>query len=139
MPIMDPELTIRQVRKQAERALPGAAVRLLVLWRHQLRTQIADPELRAKCVPDYTMGCKRVVFSDDWYPALARPDVELVTDPIERIVPDGVVTADGTARARSLGTRPVTNRSPSPSTKPVSPVKYQPWRSALASASGRRQ
>ncbi len=37
MPIMDPELTIRQVRKQAERALPGAAVRLLVLWRHQLR------------------------------------------------------------------------------------------------------
>jgi hypothetical protein len=37
MPIMDPELTIRQVRQQAERALPGAAVRLLVLWRYQLR------------------------------------------------------------------------------------------------------
>ena len=43
------------------------------LWRRQLRTQIADPELRAKCVPGYVMGCKRVVFSNDWYPALARP------------------------------------------------------------------
>jgi cation diffusion facilitator CzcD-associated flavoprotein CzcO len=68
------------------------------LWRHQLNAQIADPELRAKCVPDYVMGCKRVVFSSDWYRALARPDVELVTDPIERIAADGVVTADGTAR-----------------------------------------
>ena len=65
------------------------------LWRRQLRTQIADPGLRARCVPDYVMGCKRVVFSNDWYPALARPDVELVTEPIERIVPDAVVTADG--------------------------------------------
>jgi cation diffusion facilitator CzcD-associated flavoprotein CzcO len=44
------------------------------------------------------MGCKRVVFSNDWYPALTRPDVELVTDPIERIVPDGVITKDGTTR-----------------------------------------
>jgi cation diffusion facilitator CzcD-associated flavoprotein CzcO len=70
----------------------------MAMWRRQLRTQIADPELRARCVPDYVMGCKRVVFSNDWYPALTRPDVDLVTDPIERIVPDGVVTADGAAR-----------------------------------------
>ena len=70
----------------------------MALWRRQLRTQIADPELRAKCVPDYVMGCKRVVFSNDWYPALARPDVNLVTDRIERIVPEGVVTVDGTTR-----------------------------------------
>jgi len=69
----------------------------MALWRRQLRTVIADPELRARCVPDYVMGCKRVVFSNDWYPALARPDVELVTERIERIVPDGVVTADGAA------------------------------------------
>src|SRR5262249_25933951 len=68
------------------------------LWRHQLQTQIADPELREKCVPGYVMGCKRVVFSTDWYPTLARPNVELVTDPIGRIAGDGVVTADGTAR-----------------------------------------
>jgi cation diffusion facilitator CzcD-associated flavoprotein CzcO len=68
------------------------------LWRRQLRTQITDPGLRAKCIPGYVMGCKRVLFSNDWYPALARPNVELVTDPIDRIVADGVVTADGTAR-----------------------------------------
>src|SRR3984957_13952736 len=67
----------------------------MAMWRRQLRTAITDPELRARCVPDYVMGCKRVVFSNDWYPALARPDVDLVTERIERIVPDGVVTADG--------------------------------------------
>ena len=69
------------------------------LWRRQLRSQISDPELRAKCIPDYVMGCKRVVFSNDWYPALARPNVELITDRIDRIVPQGLVTADGTTRA----------------------------------------
>jgi cation diffusion facilitator CzcD-associated flavoprotein CzcO len=68
------------------------------LWRRQLRTQIADPQLRSKCVPDYVMGCKRVLFSNDWYPTLARPNVELVTDPIERIAAGGVVTAGGTLR-----------------------------------------
>ena len=68
------------------------------LWRRQLRAQVTDPQLREKCVPGYVMGCKRVLFSNDWYPALSRPNVELVTDPIERIVRDGVVTADGVSR-----------------------------------------
>jgi cation diffusion facilitator CzcD-associated flavoprotein CzcO len=68
------------------------------MWRHQLRTQIADEALREKCVPDYVMGCKRVLFSSDWYPTLARPDVDLVTAPIERITAEGVITADGTVR-----------------------------------------
>ena len=67
------------------------------LWRRQLKA-ITDPGLRERCIPDYVMGCKRVLFSNDWYPTLTRPDVELVTDPIERIVPDGVVTAGGTTR-----------------------------------------
>jgi cation diffusion facilitator CzcD-associated flavoprotein CzcO len=70
----------------------------MAMWRRQLRTQITDPGLRAKCVPGYLMGCKRVLFSNDWYPTLARPNVDLVTDPIERIVPGGVVTAGGTTR-----------------------------------------
>jgi cation diffusion facilitator CzcD-associated flavoprotein CzcO len=70
----------------------------MYMWRRQLRAHITDPGLREKCTPGYVMGCKRVLFSNDWYPALARPNVELVTDPIERIVPDGVVTADGTTR-----------------------------------------
>lgn len=67
------------------------------MWRRQLRV-ITDPELRDKCIPDYVMGCKRVLFSNDWYPTLARPGVELVTDPIERIAGGGVVTAGGVAR-----------------------------------------
>jgi cation diffusion facilitator CzcD-associated flavoprotein CzcO len=72
------------------------------IWRKQLEDQIADPDLRARCVPDYVMGCKRVAFSNDWYPALARPGVDLVTDQIERITPEGVVTADGTTRAADV-------------------------------------
>src|SRR5215468_3535577 len=69
------------------------------LWRRQLDAQIADQELHAKCVPDYVMGCKRVAFSNDWYPALARPNVDLVTDRIERIVADGVLSAGVTRHA----------------------------------------
>ena len=67
------------------------------LWRRQL-SAVTDPRLREKCIPDYVMGCKRVLFSNDWYPTLNRPDVDLVTDPIERIVSGGVVTADGVTR-----------------------------------------
>jgi cation diffusion facilitator CzcD-associated flavoprotein CzcO len=68
------------------------------MWRRQLETQITDPALRDQCVPGYTMGCKRVVFSNDWYPALDRANVSLVTEPVERIVPEGVVTAGGHTR-----------------------------------------
>ena len=70
----------------------------MALWRRHLRAQVADPALRAKCVPDYVLGCKRVTFSDDWYPALTRANVDLVTDRIERITPDGVVTDGGITR-----------------------------------------
>ena len=59
---------------------------------------ISDPELRAKVTPHFALGCKRVLLSNDWYPALARPNVELVTDRIRRVTPAGVVTADGTER-----------------------------------------
>jgi cation diffusion facilitator CzcD-associated flavoprotein CzcO len=72
------------------------------VWRRHLRSQVDDPALRARCVPGYVMGCKRVVFSNDWYPALARPNVELITARIERIAPGGVVTADGTAHAADV-------------------------------------
>src|SRR5258708_10169009 len=68
------------------------------LWRRQLQAQITDPQLRERCVPDYVIGCKRVLFSNDWYPTLARPNVELVTEPIDRIVPGGVAAADRTTR-----------------------------------------
>ena len=60
-----------------------------------LKKQIADPELRRKVTPTEPMGCKRVLMSNDYYEALVREHVDVVTDGIERIVPEGVVTADG--------------------------------------------
>ena len=63
-----------------------------VFMRWQLR---GDPELRRKIWPDYTFGCKRILFSSKWIPALRRPNVDLVTEPITEITPTGVRTADG--------------------------------------------
>lgn len=60
-----------------------------------LRHQVRDPSLRAALTPRYAIGCKRLLLSDDYYPAMTRPNVSLVTDAITRIVPHGVVTADG--------------------------------------------
>jgi cation diffusion facilitator CzcD-associated flavoprotein CzcO len=60
-----------------------------------MRLQLRDPGIRRKAWPDYTFGCKRVLFSSAFLPALQRPDVELVTDAIAGVVPEGVVTAGG--------------------------------------------
>ncbi|MGE3287200.1 MAG: flavin-containing monooxygenase [Pseudonocardia sp.] len=60
-----------------------------------MRLQLRDPDVRRKAWPDYTFGCKRVLFSSYFLPALQRDDVDLVTDPIVRVTPTGIVTADG--------------------------------------------
>jgi cation diffusion facilitator CzcD-associated flavoprotein CzcO len=60
-----------------------------------LQGAVPDPELRAKLTPEYTIGCKRVLLSNDFYPTLARDNVELVTDPIAEVRPDAVVTRRG--------------------------------------------
>ncbi|WP_370289877.1 flavin-containing monooxygenase [Nocardioides sp.] len=64
-------------------------------WKAQLRLQVRDPGLRAKLVPDYQLGCKRILFSNSWYPALARPHVDVVTEAVSAVEPTGVRTADG--------------------------------------------
>jgi cation diffusion facilitator CzcD-associated flavoprotein CzcO len=61
-----------------------------------LKSQVTDPALRARLTPDYTIGCKRILLSSDYYPALQRPNVSLVTDDITGISETGVSTADGT-------------------------------------------
>ncbi|MGN9910556.1 flavin-containing monooxygenase [Phytohabitans sp. LJ34] len=66
--------------------------------RAHLRKQVPDPELRAKLTPRYRMGCKRVLLSNDYYPALTRSNVEVVTDAVTEVRPDAVVAADGTVR-----------------------------------------
>jgi cation diffusion facilitator CzcD-associated flavoprotein CzcO len=59
-----------------------------------MRSQLKDPDIRARAWPDYTFGCKRVLFSSLFLPALQRANVRLVTDTIARIEPHGVVSAD---------------------------------------------
>ncbi len=110
----------------AERAafrVPGLRwlYRALLYWRHEvtavpftveprilrlaqrlairhLHRHVKDPALRARLTPDYTMGCKRILMSNDYYPALARPNVEVITDAIRQVTPTGIVTADGVER-----------------------------------------
>ena len=60
-----------------------------------LRAQIPDAALREKLTPDYPIGGKRILIDDDYYPTLCLENVSVVTEAIERIEPDGVVTADG--------------------------------------------
>ncbi|MFC9999808.1 flavin-containing monooxygenase [Nocardia sp. NPDC127526] len=67
-----------------------------LLGRIQLRRQISDPELRARLTPDYMIGCKRAIFSDAYLPAVARDNVEVVTDPIAEVRPHSILTRAGT-------------------------------------------
>ena len=64
--------------------------------RTQLETQIEDEALRARLWPDYPVGCKRLMITDDFLPAISQPNVSLVTDRIDRIEARGVRMADGT-------------------------------------------
>jgi cation diffusion facilitator CzcD-associated flavoprotein CzcO len=64
--------------------------------RWHLRRQVPDPALRARLEPQFTIGCKRILFSDDWYPALQAPNAELVTDGIAEVRESSIVTGDGT-------------------------------------------
>ncbi|WP_225726104.1 MULTISPECIES: NAD(P)/FAD-dependent oxidoreductase [unclassified Nocardia] len=66
--------------------------------RRHIARQIADPELRRKVTPDYRAGCKRLLGSDTYYPALTQPKTELVTARIDHLTADGIVTADGVTR-----------------------------------------
>lgn len=79
----------------------GSVMGKITSWmaRRHLKKQVADAALRARLTPNYPIGCKRIVISDDWYPALARDNCTVVSDAIERIAPEGIVTADGTTHA----------------------------------------
>lgn len=110
---------ISRAEQAVYRNLPGAqrAVRSAIYWGREawaagflhprinkvaqrmsermLRQQVPDPELRAKLHPDYLMGCKRILLSNDYWPALTRDNVTVVTEKIQRVEPDAVVTTDG--------------------------------------------
>ena len=59
---------------------------------------VEDPEVRRKLTPTHSWGCKRPLFSNDYYESFNRPNLELVTEGIERITPRSILTVDGTER-----------------------------------------
>ena len=66
--------------------------------RRHLARQVKDPELRAKLTPDYSPGCKRILVSNDYFPSLGKPNVEVVTDGIAAIRAHSVVDRSGVER-----------------------------------------
>jgi cation diffusion facilitator CzcD-associated flavoprotein CzcO len=73
---------------------PGSAPERFA--RGHLEAQVADPDLRRRLTPDYAVGCKRILISNDFYPAIQQPNVELVTEGIREVRPRSIVTAGGT-------------------------------------------
>lgn len=65
------------------------------LW--NLRRQVRNPALRERLTPNFQFGCKRVLVSDDYWATFERDNVELATEPIEAIMPEGIRTKDGTS------------------------------------------
>lgn len=74
----------------------NAALRAYNQW--HLKKHIKDEDMRAALTPDYPIGAKRILFSDNYYDALARDNVELITDGIDHITPSGMTAQDGTGR-----------------------------------------
>jgi cation diffusion facilitator CzcD-associated flavoprotein CzcO len=66
-----------------------------VISKRHLEAQVADAGLRSKLLPAYPIGCKRVLISDDFYPALTRRNVDVVTSPIREVASEAVLTDDG--------------------------------------------
>jgi cation diffusion facilitator CzcD-associated flavoprotein CzcO len=118
-----PDLSIGEKWKRRFRRTPGVmwTFRKFLFWQHEIRVlaflgnrwmrnsletiardhlkaQVKDPKLRAALAPTYALGCKRVLFSNDFYPTLEKPNVELVTDRIVEVRERSVVTQDGTER-----------------------------------------
>jgi len=74
---------------------PGMVEEGMQIARRYLAKQVEDPVLRAKLTPQYVMGCKRVLLSDDFYPAVTQPNVEVITERIREVRAHSIVTGDG--------------------------------------------
>jgi len=73
--------------------------RIASYLKRRMRRKVLDPQYHEALEPDYALGCKRILISDDFFDALNRDTVELVCEPIERFTQNGIVTADGRGRA----------------------------------------
>jgi cation diffusion facilitator CzcD-associated flavoprotein CzcO len=70
--------------------------RITATW--NIRRQVADPDLRNKLTPTFPIGCKRILISNDWYPALQKPNVEVETSGIREITSTSIISKDGSER-----------------------------------------
>ena len=77
---------------------PKMLVPVQKLAKRHIERAIGDPQLRAKVTPRWQIGCKRILMSNTYYPALAQPNVDVVTDHIAAVRPNAIVTADGSVR-----------------------------------------
>jgi cation diffusion facilitator CzcD-associated flavoprotein CzcO len=75
---------------------PGLMKGVEFIARKHLERQVPDPQLRAKLTPSFTAGCKRLLLSNDWYPALTQPNVTVVASAVAEVRERSVVAADGT-------------------------------------------
>ncbi|WP_421841198.1 flavin-containing monooxygenase [Mycobacterium sp.] len=82
-------------------ARPNALKILEAVAKWNIRRSVKDRELRRKLIPRYRIGCKRILNSSTYYPAVADPKTKLITDPIARITRDGIVTADAAGNETS--------------------------------------
>jgi cation diffusion facilitator CzcD-associated flavoprotein CzcO len=85
-----------------ELLVPGLVIEPRILkvleWaaRAHLRKSVSDPALRERLTPNFRLGCKRILVSSDWYPALGQDNVDVVTEGIREVRPHAIVTEDGT-------------------------------------------
>ena len=77
---------------------PNVLAPAKVIGRQNIARGISDPKLRAKVTPNWKVGCKRILLSNTYYPALGQANVDLITDPIREVTSTGIITADGVAR-----------------------------------------
>jgi cation diffusion facilitator CzcD-associated flavoprotein CzcO len=63
--------------------------------RRMIEQQVSDPALREKLIPDYRMGCKRVLGSDSWYPAISAANVDVISGGVREVTADGLVDEHG--------------------------------------------
>ncbi|WP_299895195.1 NAD(P)/FAD-dependent oxidoreductase [uncultured Ruegeria sp.] len=87
---------IFEFRHRVFRGEEGAVNFALKMWRKALERAITDPAEQRVLTPDYRIGCKRILSSNDWYPTLARDNVSVVPKGVARIEGDIVIAADGT-------------------------------------------
>ncbi|GLW50177.1 Baeyer-Villiger monooxygenase [Streptomyces sp. NBRC 14336] len=87
---------IRELQVQAFTKHPNELGLVERLARQNMARAIKDPELRAKLTPDYRIGCKRILLSSEYYPAIAQPNVDVVASGLAEVRGSTLVAADGT-------------------------------------------